>query len=323
MDLMLKDTELREHTINLPQEVKKKIVILTGSELRHIRFALRIQEVFGDLVVSWYQISKKDSEHSLKTVLIKLRNKFFLDTWIFSFSAYRKKFGYIQTIKKALASRRKVIDNIWTYYYLHKFRKRLKSTEKRFFQKEIVRLKAIACVKPVVINDPNDKEVVESIHELNPYFILTLNVPLYKKALIANTKGLALNLHAGWAPIFKGTRAVEWALYHRDLKRLGPTVHLLSSGSNAGPIVRRAWPILLEEDTPESCYIRAVILGTELMIEAIEEAIEFGKLKLYEQNPEAGRTYLDSDTSSLLFRSIYSDFKKQWLSQEIERIISF
>lgn len=320
---MFKETELKERIINLPQEAKKKIVILTGLELRHIRFALRIQEVFGDLVVAWYQISKKESEHSLKGVLRKLRKSFFHDKWMFSFSAYRKKFGYIQTIKKVLASRHRVIDNIWKLYYLYKFRKRLKSTEKHFFQKETVRLKAMACVKPVVINDPNDKEVVESIRELNPYFILTLGGPLYKKALISNAKGLALNQHAGWAPVFKGTRAVEWALYHRDLKRLGSTIHLLSSGADAGPIVRRAWPTLLGEDTPESCFIRVVILGTELMIEVIEEAVELGKLKLYEQNPEAGRTYLVSDISTLLFRSIYSDFKKQWLSQEIERILSF
>src|SRR5436190_1081043 len=48
--------EFEASTLDLPSEDNYRIVVITGSELRHDRFALRLQAEFPGLVAAWLQV---------------------------------------------------------------------------------------------------------------------------------------------------------------------------------------------------------------------------------------------------------------------------
>ena len=50
--------ELKQENLQLPNTDSHDIVLITGSGLRHKRFALRIQNEFGRLVKAWYELDK-------------------------------------------------------------------------------------------------------------------------------------------------------------------------------------------------------------------------------------------------------------------------
>src|SRR4051812_25027979 len=48
--------DLKHSNITLPPSDHHRIVIITNSKLRHQRYALRLQQEFGEKVVAWYQM---------------------------------------------------------------------------------------------------------------------------------------------------------------------------------------------------------------------------------------------------------------------------
>src|SRR4029077_5555403 len=78
--------ELEASTLDLPNADHCRIVVITSGELRHDRFALRLQAEFPGLVVAWLRVvpvsrrttpsrkSRFDSLRTLKTRLGRLRD---------------------------------------------------------------------------------------------------------------------------------------------------------------------------------------------------------------------------------------------------------
>ena len=56
-------------------------------------------------------------------------------------------------------------------------------------------------------------------------------------------KHKAINIHAGVAPYYRGADCNFWALYDNNPHLVGTTIHLLSKGLDAGPIL--SMPCLL------------------------------------------------------------------------------
>ena len=52
----MRPIELQEQAIKLPDTDNHSIVLVTGQDLRHKRFAYRLQQEFGDLVVAWFEL---------------------------------------------------------------------------------------------------------------------------------------------------------------------------------------------------------------------------------------------------------------------------
>ncbi len=50
--------ELSPERLQLPDTDNHSIVLITGNQLRHRRFALRMQQVFGEQVVGWYELDR-------------------------------------------------------------------------------------------------------------------------------------------------------------------------------------------------------------------------------------------------------------------------
>lgn len=321
--------ELSPRKLKLPETDSPSIVLITRDSLMHQRFAYRIQKEFGDLVLAWYEFRPKSSFAHAKGAGEKLS--------VFSKKAKEKLPPKIEGVRRYIRSKGLMgeikLSFIWVSqllqtlfldtYLLEKYRRRLASYEKKLFGEEIKELKRYAKLSPIAVEDPGSKEFIEDVRKLNPYFFLSLGGPLYKKELLESIRGIAINQHAGWSPAFKGGNTIEWALYHRSLNYVGNTVHITTTGADAGPILRRSHTCLISEDTPETCFARTVALGIELLIEVVGEIISNKETVVYDQPINEGLTCLGSRLDGNILKAIYRDFSNSWLKKELLRIRSF
>jgi methionyl-tRNA formyltransferase len=194
------------------------------------------------------------------------------------------------------------------------------AVEAAFFAVEIARLKTAAVVEPRIVADPNDQNTLTEIQEIEPFFMLTLGGAIYRKPLLELVRGLSLNQHDGWCPEYRGALTADWTLYHRDLRRFGNTVHIITTGMDSGPIVRRSRPCLVRWDSPYTCFLRNVALGTELMCEIVRDVIAGRSIKAYPQPETQGRTFLFRDLTPQISESIERDFRDGWLGRELDRM---
>jgi methionyl-tRNA formyltransferase len=197
-----------------------------------------------------------------------------------------------------------------------------KIVEQRIFGDEIEQLKKTAYLSPKAIQNPNSAETIEFVKALEPYFILTLAGSRYGKELRDCARGLALNQHHGWCPEYRGSYTVDWALYHRDLSKIANTVHVLTSGMDAGPILRRSIACLAIDDTPESYFARSVALGTELMCETVRELMQTKKARIFRQPQFTGYTYVGSIPKDIK-DAIRRDLRRGLIKRDITRRTAF
>ena len=279
--------ELTPTVIDLPPAERCTIVVLTGQALRHDRLALRLQAEFPGLLAAWIQVARARPARPATGA------------------------GLAGRLRRALAAR-----------LVGAFEPRSETqaqAEERLFGEEIAELRKSAYVSPVVVTDPNAREIIELVKSFDPYFIITLGGAIYGKELCTCARGLALNQHDGWCPEFRGSYTVNWALYYRDLAKVASTVHVLTPGMDSGPILRRSSACLAQDDTPESCFARSVALGTELICETVRELIETRRARIYPQPQLQGRTFLRRELTEDIRRDIRRDLRAGLIGRDIVR----
>jgi methionyl-tRNA formyltransferase len=101
---------------------------------------------------------------------------------------------------------------------------------------------------------------------------------------------VALNLHTGMSPDYRGSDAVFWPIYNGDFHLVGATVHECTSRVDGGEIYERAPARIQPDDGLDAVFARCVEIGTELYITTIRQAIA-GSLTGLEQDLNSGREY--------------------------------
>lgn len=311
---------METESITAPTSTSFKIVIITQGQMRHKRFAYRIQQEFGSKVVGWFEV-KPVSASGVPIAVLSLWGKI---KRVFDLlspkSAKSIRVTKNWTPMGALRMLKRVLLRI-SVLRVDRLKKRgVEHSERKILGPEMKSLEKFKVCEPMIIHDHKSEEFIEKIRELNPYFILTLGGPLYPRELIASASGFAINQHAGWAPQYKGNATVYWALFHRQLNYLGSTVHLLSTGADSGAILRRGNPCVLPSDSPFDCFVRVVVLGNELMIETVREIITNGKVRIQPQVEGEGKTYLSKEFTHELTLRLLRDFKSGWLKMELNRV---
>lgn len=298
--------ELTPRKIRLPRTNSHSMVLITGGDsLVYERFSYLMQKEFGDLVTAWYQCETKLP----------------IDAYlIYAYLLYKGQRGKGGSDKRVF--QQKMDDLKWPKSLLEKRRKQWAACERKLFQQETKELKQYARLEPVIVKNHNSKEFISSIKKLSPYFLLSLSGPLYQKQLLESIRGIAINQHAGWSPDYKGCNTIDWALYQRNLNCVGSTVHITTAAVDAGPILRRSHPCLVNSDTPESCYARVLALGTELTIEVVRDIISNKEVIVYDQPQDEGVTYLNWRLNKKILKAIYRDFSQGWLQEELLRLKS-
>jgi hypothetical protein len=287
--------EIKGRTLVLPAAAEgHRIVIMTGGALRHRRFALRLQKEFGESVVAWYQFGAPASEGPRARVMNVLR----------SVSRAARRGKGMDRLFQPLRS----LSSAWR---MRRYYQRYPAAELELLQAEVRSLECFARVQPIPVTPSSlrDPAWIEQLKGHRGYFLLTLGGPLYPLSVLRCFSGACINQHAGHSPHYRGNYTTEWAAFHRQFDRMSVTVHLTVPQADAGPILRRSEPCLSPGDSVAHAFCRVVVLGTELMVEVVREAMATGCLRVFDQ-PDVGREFLSADFCPEVALAVSDDFHR-------------
>lgn len=118
---------------------------------------------------------------------------------------------------------------------------------------------------PVLIADSiNAPEVRDRLHALAPDLLLDHGTSIVGDHVL-DTAGLALNLHWGLSPYYKGVACTEWALLNWDPYNIGVTIHVLSKHIDGGHIVAQERVEVKPGNRVEDINHRITATGTQLV----------------------------------------------------------
>ena len=149
------------------------------------------------------------------------------------------------------------------------------NAEARYFSGEKANFYAKYCDKILVDlyednSEVNNDNCVLKIRELKPDLIIVFGAALIGQDIIDIPK-LALNLHTGLSPYFRGGYSNLWPYIEKKRNFTGFTIHKLSKGIDRGDIYRTELIKRHVAATYSEINCGAIVVGTKAMLETVVE----------------------------------------------------
>jgi methionyl-tRNA formyltransferase len=145
-------------------------------------------------------------------------------------------------------------------------------------------------VRTVVVDGINSPQAVAAVGAAEPDLLLVFGTALVGPEMLALARRLALNLHTGISPQYRGTDCAFWPVVNHEPEWLGATVHECTAAVDGGRIfaVVRARP--QPGDGIHELFARAVEAGATAYVETVTTLLEH-ELAGEPQDLTAGREY--------------------------------
>jgi folate-dependent phosphoribosylglycinamide formyltransferase PurN len=153
------------------------------------------------------------------------------------------------------------------------------------------------------VDSINSKIVLNRLKEIKPDLILDHGTSIVKDHLLDTSK-LALNLHWGLSPYYRGVHCTDWALINWDPYNIGVTIHRLTQDIDGGDVLVQRRAEIKVNDTVHSINMRLTYLGTELILEVINKLINDEFLNFKKQDFSMGYLTYQRQWNSLLAEEI-------------------
>jgi methionyl-tRNA formyltransferase len=111
-------------------------------------------------------------------------------------------------------------------------------------------------------------------------------------------------LHWGLSPYYRGVFCTEWALINWDPYNIGVTIHRLSNIVDGGDILAQARAEVTAADTAHSINMQLTVLGTALVIEALNRNAAGQAYEFVRQDLSRGHAVYRRQWSDQLSRQI-------------------
>lgn len=118
-----------------------------------------------------------------------------------------------------------------------------------------------------------DQAIDNALREaLVDYVCLAGFMRIFTAAFVVSWQGRIINIHPSLLPLYPGLHTHQRALEAGD-KHHGCTVHFVTEGVDAGPIIAQTSIDILPSDTPESLADRVLIAEHKLYPEALARVL--------------------------------------------------
>ena len=168
------------------------------------------------------------------------------------------------------------------------------------------------------VDDINSQVVYERLKQERPDLILDHGTSIVKDNIL-ETSALALNLHRGLSPYYRGTYCTEMALINWDPHNIGVTIHKLTKIIDGGSILAQERPIIENGDTVSSIDMQLTYLGTELIIRAIDKIEAGEELKFEKQDVSLGFLTLNRHWTKHLRKQVRHVEKNKLIGQMLKK----
>jgi folate-dependent phosphoribosylglycinamide formyltransferase PurN len=141
----------------------------------------------------------------------------------------------------------------------------------------------------------NCREVREFLDRLQPDLLLVCGTQYIRQEILASGP-IAINIHGGYLPYYKGNHGVFFAFEQSDFIHIGVSLHIMSAKLDAGPLLAVVRPDMFPHDNDEHLYCQAFERAVDLLCRIIGDLEAGLSVKFWEQ-PHAGRTFRHRDRS--------------------------
>jgi len=163
---------------------------------------------------------------------------------------------------------------------------------------------------PAIYKNINSESTYKTLKEINPDLIVIHGGPIVKDEILTTAK-LALNLHWGLSPYYRGSNCTQWALINWDPYNIGVTIHKATKDIDGGEILAQKRAKITEEDNITSINTQLTKLGTQLVLNIIEKIERNENLKFRHQDFGLGyMTYMRQWSMHLDDQIIYIEQHK-------------
>lgn len=140
------------------------------------------------------------------------------------------------------------------------------------------------------ISGINTPEGLQTVSPLQPDVLLIYGTVLVGPKVLSLARKIALNMHTGISPYYRGADCTFWPLYNRELNMVGATVHECTRNIDGGKIFGTVRAELHADDDVFSVFARSVMAGAQLYIDVVRQLIA-GKLNGIDQDLSKGTEY--------------------------------
>jgi len=126
--------------------------------------------------------------------------------------------------------------------------------------------------KPELVHEVfgiNTPESVRLVERLDPDIILVFGTGIVGKAVLSKARRIALNMHTGISPHYRGCDCAFWPLHNGELHMVGATVHECTQDVDGGRIFATGKARLQETDGMHAAFARAIVAGADLYVETV------------------------------------------------------
>lgn len=160
----------------------------------------------------------------------------------------------------------------------------------------------------------NDPYYIEKLKKLRPDVVAVMGTCMLGRNFIAASPHV-LNMHTGLSPYYRGGQTNLWPILKGDFGHFGVTVHVMSLGIDSGDIVFTRRPDIKEDDTYADINCKCIMIGTELMAEAINR-IQAGTIEPVEQWTK-GKLFFIRDMNNYVAHRYFKK-RKQFMSTHVQ-----
>jgi len=145
----------------------------------------------------------------------------------------------------------------------------------------------------------NTDTTLERLQHIDPDLILLFDCGLVGSTLLERFSGRILNLHVGLTEAYRGSSCNFWPIHDERLDCLGATILKIDAGIDTGAIVEEGRIDIEPGDDEQSLMGKTILLGVDLMIEAVQRWQEDRPARIPEQGGTLCRRK-DFDASAVL-----------------------
>ena len=153
------------------------------------------------------------------------------------------------------------------------------------------------------VDSINQQSVKDRLIHENPDVLIDHGTSIVKP-FILETAPLALNLHWGLSPYYRGTHCTEWALINWDPYNIGVTIHKLTAQIDGGEIIAQRRATVTQDTTSAEIDMELTRLGTQALLDILD-ALSCGRqVPTSRQHDTHGHLCLDRQWSRHLRKQI-------------------
>lgn len=158
-------------------------------------------------------------------------------------------------------------------------------------------------------------ETEDLIRKMRPDILCIYGTAIVPDGILAMASTVALNLHTGISPQYRGADCAFWPLFFREPQWLGATVHVCTSDVDGGAVYGTVRAHLESSDGVGEVFGRTVVAGAQLYARVVSDILA-GRATSEPQDLREGREFrakmrtrtADRAVRELLAQGLIRDF---------------